>query len=475
MTRCWIRAAVLAASATTMVWLANVASTADESRLRDVLHSRTLKLLQDKSITARDAIGILVEPGSKEEAQVYYARIGKLLGLDIEKTTLGSILQFYGYSTISAADFEALDSFDLMPRNDTDFDRLASLVTDSAAFKREFTLGDFTGGQVLVSRFFAPKIVNFNDISGTGGNTFVAGWRKLVRLQPRANSSAAGKSLGPMYVLFNYFEKDPKIHPFKDKQSQNNQVIIVNQKFTPTKDDSIFWLVYQKRDTNYAIAHSLFAGFDIPGPRDYFVPTACAQCHGHDEEFGGPVGGLETFPFGKVNYLDTDQWYDVAKFDFPGTQAEQFDVVFDGTKNMSSADYRRAIDVLRQLNREIAVQTTLSLRPDGSEDYKKKAVEKWNELHATSDAPAAQGDRSLSVGQRVWLSTDTTDVKTLGELNRYCFRCHSSMYYHVFDKQAVFSKKRMIESFLRLDYMPQGRILDDSTKRALIDLIHNMQ
>src|SRR5262245_30772082 len=95
MARCWVRAAVLTASATTMVWLANVASTADESRFRDVLHSRTLKLLQDKSITARDAIGILVEPGSKEEAQVYYARIGKLLGLDIEKTTLGSILQFY--------------------------------------------------------------------------------------------------------------------------------------------------------------------------------------------------------------------------------------------------------------------------------------------------------------------------------------------------------------------------------------------
>ena len=151
--------------------------------------------------------------GSKEEAQVYYARIGRLLGLDIEKTTLGSILQFYGYSTISATKIEALDSFDLMPRNDTEFDRLASLVTDSAASKREFTLADFTGGQVLVSRFFAPKIVNFNDMSGTGGNTFVAGWRKLVRLQPRANSSAAGRSLGPMYVLFNYFEKDPKTHP----------------------------------------------------------------------------------------------------------------------------------------------------------------------------------------------------------------------------------------------------------------------
>ena len=475
MTRYRTRAAALAVSTTAMVWLANVASTADESRLRDVLHSRTLKLLHDKSITERDAIGILVEEGSKEEAQVYYARIGRLLGLDIEKTTLGSILQFYGYSTISATNFEALDLFDLMPRNDTEFDRLASLVTDSAAFKREFTLADFTGGQVLVSRFFAPKIVNFNDMSGTGGNTFVAGWRKLVRLQPRANSSAAGRSLGPMYVLFNYFEKDPKTHPFKDKQSQNNQVIIVNQKFTPTKDDLIFWLVYQKRDTNYAIAYSLFAGFDIPGPKDYFVPTACAQCHGHDQELGGPASGLETFPFGKVNYLDTDQWYEVAKFDFPGTQAEQFDIVFDGTKNISSADYRRAVDVLRQLNKEIAVQTTLSLRPNGSEDYKKKAVEKWNELHAKSDAPAAQGDRSLSVGQRVWSSTDATDMKTLGELNRYCFRCHSSMYYHVFDKQAVFSKKRKIEAFLRRNLMPQGRILDDTTNQALIDLIHNMQ
>jgi hypothetical protein len=142
---------------------------------------------------------------------------------------------------------------------------------------------------------------------------------------------------------------------------------------------------------------------------------------------------------------------------------------------MSSADFRRALDVLRQLNREIAVQTTLSLRPDGSEDYKKKAVEKWNELHVQSDAPADQGDRSLSVGQRVWSPTDAADMKILQELNRYCFRCHSSMYYHVFDKQAVFSKKRKIEAFLRRKLMPQGRILDDPTNQALIDLIHNMQ
>ena len=103
--------------------------------------------------------------------------------------------------------------------------------------------------------------------------------------------------------------------------------------------------------------------------------------------------------------------------------------------------------MLRQLNKEIAVQTTLSLRPNGSEDYKKKAVEKWNELHAKSDAPAAQGDRSLSVGQRVWSSTNATDMKTLGELNRYCFRCHSSMII-TFYKQAVFSKKRKIKSSL---------------------------
>ena len=66
-------------------------------------------------------------------------------------------------------------------------------------------------------------------------------------------------------------------------------------------------------------------------------------------------------------------------------------------------------------------------------------------------------------------------MKTLEGLNRYCFRCHSSIYYDVFDKQAVFDRKRKIEAFLRRKLMPQGRTLDDTTNQALIDLIHNMQ
>ena len=54
-------------------------------------------------------------------------------------------------------------------------------------------------GDILATRFFAPKIV---DISQT---PLKIGWRKLVRLRSRPDSAAARVGVEAATILFNFF------------------------------------------------------------------------------------------------------------------------------------------------------------------------------------------------------------------------------------------------------------------------------
>jgi hypothetical protein len=304
-------------------------------RLQDLLFKRTLRFTRDQKLEPHNAISILVEPGDDTQAKAYYARISGKLGFMIRDprdvperdSTLTSLLQYLGYDGLQADDLELLDSKLLMPTNETEFDRLASQVADPTAFRVKLQLADFLGERVLVSRFFAPKIVNFNQpVAGADpnrDNLYVAGWRKLVRVAVRAGSQADSAGLNFAYVLFNYFEKDPATSPFPTKEapqreSKNNQVILTPRTFKAGEEDAVYWIVYQARSIGYRVGLALRAGFDLPddqhsnGLKDYFVPVACAECHGHDSEAGDAVGAQNAYPFGKVNYLDTDQWHDQA-------------------------------------------------------------------------------------------------------------------------------------------------------------------
>ena len=113
------------------------------------------------------------------------------------------------------------------------------------------------------------------------------------------------------YVLFNYLSNEE--YPFAQKDgdlfknfSKNNQVILVPKSFKECEQDAIKWIVYASFAEGYKLTKALNAAFDFSGPKPYYVPTACAQCHGHDEEFGAPLekaSGEDIFPFGRVNFL----------------------------------------------------------------------------------------------------------------------------------------------------------------------------
>lgn len=449
----------------------------------------------------------LIESGEKTETDIYYQRVGKLINFKIEGSTLNGFLDYLGYKGISAADFETLPSEELMPTTTAEFSALAAKVTNSGQFVSAHSLADFTGDNVLVSRFFAPKIVNFNDKNphGPSLNPFNPGWRKLVRLRAIPGSRADVAGMQTAYILFNVFEPDETKDPFKN-ESVNNQVMLipkVNSTAPATLSDAAFWLLYLTRSTGYPLGFALKVGFDLPNctigtpgcstTRDYFVPRACAQCHGHDT-LGAALDGAPVKPnaaktdientqdmlvgvyaFAKVNYLDTDQWYDMIAYDFPGTAAGQHDALFDGVKNNpSSPKHQRAFDVLRKLNTAIEKQNAGSARPDGSDKFKRLAVTKWLELHQTDASHISPIKRGLEVtAGQVWSAANADDEKLLGLLNRYCFRCHSSLKWSVFDRSALFQngRKITIPAFVGINFMPQGRLVPPADKDDLIKYV----
>jgi hypothetical protein len=211
------------------------------------------------------------------------------------------------------------------------------------------------------------------------------------------------------------------------------------------------------------------------------VPVACAQCHGHDQEGGSPTK-LGTFPYIKVNYLDSDQWYDMARFgDFPSSPNNQFDVLYDGGSDHTSAQYQAAVVVIRKLNELIRQQNINSARSDGSDLFRIKAVEKWLFVHQTRDGPVDPIDRALDLGNGSAVWKNTADEKHLLEtLDHYCFRCHSSILYKLFDKQGVLDEKPGMIRRIQLPptdvrHMPQGRILDAGTIADLVSYLKNLK
>jgi hypothetical protein len=436
-----------------------------------------------------------VEQGAEAQALAYYLRIGSVLGFNLfDKTqsTLDFLIQeYFGYRGLSAADLEVLNSSQLMPKNRAAFKDLAGRVFDPAVFASNLALKDFRQDRVIVSRFFAPKIVDFDKpVDGL----FVAGWRKLVRLVPRPGSPADKADLKHGYILFNYVSNDSD--PFAARSgdnsivrfSKNNQVILTPNVFKKCDQDSIYWLVYDSFEKNYEAKLALNAAFDLDGPYDYFVPTSCAQCHGHDAERGGPLQtaeGKQIYPYGKVNFLDTDQWYDSLIFDFPQIATSSNDVLFDGDKDHTSSQYIGAEAIVAKLNRVIQDQNVLAAREDNS--FQVRAVQKWLSLHSSRHGPQKLESRILQRQDGVsWDSSNQENMETLRMLSRYCFRCHSSMFYNVFDKGGLLDEATTVPGFQRsilaaTDYlpgpdpfMPQGRILEELEKQKLIRFLEGL-
>ena len=75
----------------------------------------------------------------------------------------------------------------------------------------------------------------------------------------------------------------------------------------------------------------------------------------------------------------------------------------------------------------------------------------------------------------MWTEGAAPDQELLPLLNQYSFRCHSSVRYHVFQKQAVVDRKGSITSRVKSGNMPQDRVLDQATKDKLVALLSQLK
>ncbi|NEJ20694.1 hypothetical protein GR247_11010 [Rhizobium leguminosarum] len=462
---------------------------------------------------------VRVQPGKVQEATDYYQRIGSLLKFDFLNSTLDTLIAHLGYAEprviggkvvfegLTAADVERLSSFTLMPRNVAEYSALADSVENPAAFRALLSLADFQQDRLLASRFFAPKIATYYDPTDAANpinpDKIVPGWRKLVRLVPKKGSQAdLDGIIRHVYLLFNVKQANVSIDPFAGNESLNNQIIIVPK--DQAGGDRVYFGVYQGRSIGYPIGSFLKADFDLPGhvgvsvpdaeDSKYFVPRACAECHGHSTNglIGQPIGsdGKPTddfatgvYRFAKPNYLDTDQWYDWRDFDFRGVSGSLNDVVFDGGRDTDSSNYSRAFDVIRKLNSTIALESLAGEADPAAPTFGTLAARKWLDLHQSSDTRKPYSVRSI--GKDAWNAANVDEMALLRLLNNHCFRCHSSLRYNVFDKEAVEQRKRqgVIEAFLNAqipdgnggflpgNFMPQGRVLSVEEKNEIIRLL----
>jgi hypothetical protein len=487
---------------------------------RDTLSPPLLNYVQKNQPFSRLNAEILVKPGKETETIDYYKRISSVLKFDFLNSSLDTFVAHMGYSEpnvvrgkiafkgLTVKDLEELPSFTLMPRNIAEFNKLADAVEDPAAFRALLSLSDFQNEALLVSRFFAPKIATYYN-QGDGADPFapispddiVPGWRKLVKVTPRQGSPADADGLiSHAYILFNFKRADPNVDPFAGNESGNNQIIIVPK--NPSVGDRVFFGVYRTKSLGYPIGTFLQADFDLPGhvglqtpaqDSQYFVPRSCAECHGHstdglvgqpiDPNSGQPTDDFSVgvYRFAKPNYLDTDQWYDWKDFDYRGISGSLNDVLFDGGRDQSTQDYTRAFDVVRKLNTGIAAESLAAEKDSSEPTFQTLAVRKWLELHQTSDARKPYSVRSF--GALSWDPVDADEMKLLRLLDNHCFRCHSSLRYNVFDKEAVGARRDLILLYLFApvadsagnplpgNIMPQGRVLTEADKAEIERLL----
>ena len=111
-------------------------------------------------------------------------------------------------------------------------------------------------------------------------------------------------------------------------------------------------------------------------------------------------------------------------------------------------------------------------------------MSKWLELHETDSKHKDVFARALPPlvsGDDIWKASNQTDKALLPLLNRYCYRCHSSVKFNVFDKPNVVLRAGKILNYMNRAIddprkMPQDRNLDCSDKtfedrRAMLKLV----
>ena len=395
-----------------------------------------------------------ITPGSEALARLYYARVAKEIKFELipAKTTLDDLLKFAGYP-ISGNTLKSLDPAILM-----------NPATASAETGLGLPLHGLSGatlrdGDILATRFFAPKIVNV-DVDKP-----IPGWRKLVRLRVRPDSGAARAGIESIIVLFNFFAVGPE--PFSG-DSVNTQVMMP----APTSKDRLYWADFNPDGTLGLRLNASFDAADLPNAktRDYFVPDGCNACHGSPGNFAPPM----------VNYLDTDHWFDRLDTDFAFLKSAGPPLLFDaGTNDSTQASFAQAFDVIRRFNEE-ALRQNLQVRRGLT--FESTAAKTWLTLHAQSDEHFPPTARGFSLnGKPTW---QPTEAAGLGLLNQYCFRCHGSVRFSVFDRPTVLDKAGILRQHIRPSVqqlripgfkMPPDRVINPTDLQSLDDFLKDLK
>jgi hypothetical protein len=431
-----------------------------------------------------------VPSGDRDKAIAYYQglpdSIGFLGSTTIMSSTLDDVLVYMGYAGLKARDLEDLPSVVLMdpllggqPCPPSAATVVCGNVSDPAAFQQGFGTRPLRQGEILAARFFAPKITDVR----LPADTRQLGWRKLVRLRARRDSQASRHTLEAAVILFNFFV-EPNQKPFgPSARSVNTQVMLTS---TTAGQDSIYWLDYGKSLEGSRLSLQLDATFDaadfqpasgasqgVPDARPYFVPDGCNACHGADNSARTSRA--------LMNYLDTDHWFDRLDNDFARVRQEHSPVLFDaGSDDSSTSQFTLAFDVIRQFNEEAERHAAVA-QPNA---FHLASTRNWLALHANSNGHIPPINRALPQSTS-WLAQRPVDRDALEMLNRYCFRCHGTIAFNVFDKAAVLNIRPKMITRLTLNdvqrrqdpfaLMPRDRILEPGELSRLVDLISHLE
>jgi hypothetical protein len=270
---------------------------------------------------------------------------------------------------------------------------------------------------------------------------FRLGWRRLVRLKAQPGSTALENHIASAVILFNTFTK-PADEPFAQGNfSVNTQVMLLPDPafIRPLAGqpgdgqmDSVYWLDYQGATTDGPgkLGYALDASFDaneLPGMgiKSYFVPHGCVACHGNNDQRS------------LLNFLDTDHWFDRLSNDFPKFKKSNRALLYDaGTNDSADQKFKDAVDVIRTFNEE-AHKHAQQAQPKHDESL---AAAKWLEIHKTNYVPVPPLKRTIGAAPQ-WSGDDANEVAVLETMNQYCYRCHGTVKFSVFNKKSLLENR----------------------------------
>jgi hypothetical protein len=440
----------------------------------------------------------LIDTGTEAETIVYYSQVGSFLSLPLivqgsagsptlnPQFGLDQLIGFGGFSDGQGGGLLAKDLDSIAGSIINTPGSLAGAVSNVAKFNAFFSQA-LEPGEIVAASYFAPKIANVGQITGAAGSPPEPqqyGWRKVIRLRPRTGSPANSKAIIGIWILFNYFTPvNASTTPNLILQnSVNTQVILqfATVQNTPSLNpaqpnpirDAAYWLDFNPTQKGALLTNALNASFDSgegdiggDGTQNYYVPTACAVCHG---------GGRES---AALNFLDTDHWFERVRSGSPaGTDFPSFGnvngVLLDGGADQTKPAFAVAFAVFQTLNSDIKGQNAVA-----GATLQQAGAQHWIDAHAHQITPLSLAQRAL--GANPWTVADSP---LLSYLDRYCYRCHNAIDYDVFSKQDVLFERPGMIKRIQLDWipanfqrvMPQDRHLDATIIQQIATLLNNV-